>query len=184
MEIRAVPFIAMGGVYEEDDIEATRRVTAAVAAGGSFFPLPEENDFQNALGEHEGAARAIAVNSCGTALDCCMMALGIGPGDEVITTPLTFVCTAGTAEEHILQVLDRRLNLFELVVGEVDMVLGELEDEREFADRVYDIYSGSQTDDDVENGFDELGRLLATAHDRMDRARAADEALFGDAFGV
>jgi dTDP-4-amino-4,6-dideoxygalactose transaminase len=47
--------------------------------------------------EHEGARHAIATNSCGTALDCCMMALGIKAGDEVITTPLTFVCTAGTA---------------------------------------------------------------------------------------
>jgi len=97
MEVREVPFIAMGGVYEEDDIEAVNRVTAAVAAGGSFFPLPEENDFQDALAEHEGAGKAIAVNACGTALDCCMMALGIEEGDEVITTPLTFVCTAGTA---------------------------------------------------------------------------------------
>src|SRR5688572_19157304 len=40
---------------------------------------------------------AVAVNSCGTALDLCMMALGVGPGDEVITTPLTFVCTATCA---------------------------------------------------------------------------------------
>jgi len=97
MEIREVPFGAMGGVYEQDDVEAVNRINAAVADGGDFFPLPEESDFQSALAEHEGAARAIAVNSCGTALDCCMMALGIGPGDEVITTPLTFVCTAGTA---------------------------------------------------------------------------------------
>ena len=98
MELREVPFIAMGGVYEQDDIDAVTRVTAAAGEpGGDFFPLPEENDFQNGLAEHEGAKKAIAVNSCGTALDCCMMALGIGPGDEVITTPLTFVCTAGTA---------------------------------------------------------------------------------------
>ncbi|MBI3948641.1 MAG: DegT/DnrJ/EryC1/StrS family aminotransferase [Armatimonadetes bacterium] len=98
MEIREVPFIAMGGLYEQDDLDAAARVIAAAAAPqGSFFPLPEENDFQNALAGHEGARKAIAVNSCGTALDCCAMALGIGPGDEVITTPLTFVCTAGTA---------------------------------------------------------------------------------------
>ena len=98
MELREVPFIAMGGVYEEDDIEAVNQVTARVAeSGGDFFPLPEENDFQRALATHEGASKAIAVNSCGTALDCCMMALGLGEGDEVITTPLTFVCTAGTA---------------------------------------------------------------------------------------
>ena len=98
MEIRDVPFIPMGGIYEQDDLDAAARViSAAVDGPAGFFPLPEESEFQNALAAHEGARKAIAVNSCGTALDCCMMALGIGPGDEVITTPLTFVCTAGTA---------------------------------------------------------------------------------------
>ena len=97
-EIREIPFGAMGGVYEQDDIEAIVRVTRQAAGpGGDFFPLPEENDFQNALASHEGATKAIAVNSCGTALDLCMMVLGVGPGDEVITTPLTFVCTATCA---------------------------------------------------------------------------------------
>ncbi len=98
MEIREVPFGSMGGVYEQDDVEAVSRLLADIAEeDGTFFPLPEENDFQNAFAAHEGARKAIAVNSCGTGLDCCMMALGIGEGDEVITTPLTFVCTAGTA---------------------------------------------------------------------------------------
>ena len=98
MEIREIPFLAMGGIYEEDDLAAvTNVVRAALDERGSFFPLPEESDFQNALARHEAAEKAIVVNSCGTALDCCMMALGIGPGDEVITTGLTFVCTAGTA---------------------------------------------------------------------------------------
>ena len=98
MNIRPVPFLPMGGLYEQDDVEAAAGVVRAVAdETGSFFPLPEETDFQDLLGSHEGAKKAVAVNSCGTALDCCMMTLGIGPGDEVITTPLTFVCTAGTA---------------------------------------------------------------------------------------
>jgi dTDP-4-amino-4,6-dideoxygalactose transaminase len=88
----------MGGICEQDDWDAVARVmTGAMSEAGSFFPLPEEAEFQQAFAQHEGARKAVAVNSCGTALDCCMMALGVGPGDEVITTPLTFVCTAGTA---------------------------------------------------------------------------------------
>lgn len=95
---RSVPFLALGGLFEQDDIDAATRVmNAAAAPGGNFFPLPEESQFQDAFAAHEGARYAIAVNSCGTALDACMMALNIGPGDEVITTPLTFVCTATCA---------------------------------------------------------------------------------------
>ena len=95
---RSVPYLALGGVYEQDDIDAaTRVIESAAQPGGNFFPLPEETDFQEAFAEHEGAAKAVAVNSAGTALDLCMMALGIREGDEVITTPLTFVCSATTA---------------------------------------------------------------------------------------
>src|ERR1051326_379447 len=98
MEIRDLPFASLGGLYEQHDIDAVLAVVRAVAErGGDFFPLPEENDFQIAFARHEGARRASVVNSCGTALDLCMMALGVGPGDEVITTPLTFVCTATCA---------------------------------------------------------------------------------------
>ena len=98
MEKRKVPYLAMGGIYEDDDVQAAQKVIAAAAVpDGNFFPLPEENDFQEAFASHEGAKKAVAVNSAGTALDLCMMALGIGPGDEVITTPLTFVCSATTA---------------------------------------------------------------------------------------
>jgi perosamine synthetase len=96
--IREIPFSNMGGVFEEDDIHATLNVLRqAVEPGVGFFPLPEEDCFQRAFAAHEGAAKAVAVNSCGTALDLCLMALGVGPGDEVITSPLTFVCTATCA---------------------------------------------------------------------------------------
>ena len=98
MENRNVPFTALGGLFEQDDIDAALKVMEAAAQpGGSFFPLPEEDDFQKALAEHEGAKYAVIVNSCGTALDLAMMALDIGPGDEVITTGNTFICTATCA---------------------------------------------------------------------------------------
>lgn len=98
MQIRKVPFQALGGVFEQDDVDAAMKVIKAAAeSGGNFFPLPEEAEFQNALAKHEGADKAIAVNSCGTALDLCMMALGITKGDEVIVPGQTFVCTATCA---------------------------------------------------------------------------------------
>lgn len=90
--------MALGGRWGESDITAAQNVIQnAAREGGDFFPLPEEADFQKRFAMHEGAAHAVAVNSCGTALDLCMIALGIGSGDEVIVPGLTFVCTAGTA---------------------------------------------------------------------------------------
>ena len=98
MEMRRVPFQALGGVFEQDDIDAALNVMKAAAGpAGDFFPLPEEADFQKALARHEGASFGVVCNSCGTALDLCMAALKIGPGDEVIVPGLTFVCTATCA---------------------------------------------------------------------------------------
>jgi dTDP-4-amino-4,6-dideoxygalactose transaminase len=98
MSLRSVPFRSLGGAFEADDVAAVLRVVqAATEAGGSFFPMPEEVEFQKAFAEHEGARYAVAFNSCGTALDACMMVVGIGPQDELITTPVTFVCTATCA---------------------------------------------------------------------------------------
>lgn len=95
---REIPFLALGGVWDQDDVRAaTQLIEAAAQPGGNFFPMPEEKDFQDALAAHEGCSFSVAVNSCGTALDLCMMALDIQPGDEVIVPGLTFVCTAGTA---------------------------------------------------------------------------------------
>lgn len=94
---RTIPFLALGGLFEADDAAAAGAVIESAASGGNFFPLPEETLFQTALAESEGASYSIAVNSCGTALDLCMMAIELGPGDEVIVPPLTFVCTATCA---------------------------------------------------------------------------------------
>ena len=96
--MRRVPFQALGGVFDEGDVQAALNVMRAAAGpAGDFFPLPEETDFQKAFARHEGAGLCVACNSCGTALDLCMSALKVGPGDEVIVPGLTFVCTATCA---------------------------------------------------------------------------------------
>lgn len=102
------------------------------------------------------------------------------------TEPVEIVnlCTGGTAEERILEVLDQRVNLFELVVGELDMILGEVDDEREFGEQVFEIYAASADESAVLAGFEALGDRLAGARDGLERAKGAAEAAFGDALGA
>ena len=55
---------------------------------------------------------------------------------------------AGTLEASVLHLLEAKLNMFELVIGEVDMILGNLDEEREFEDVVADLWAESDDDDD------------------------------------
>lgn len=50
--------------------------------------------FEQRFAERLGALHAVAVTSCTGALHLSLVALGVGPGDEVITTPMTFIATA------------------------------------------------------------------------------------------
>ena len=54
---------------------------------------PEVQAFEAALATRAGRKYAVAVNSGTSALHLCIKGLGIGPGDEVITTPFSFVAT-------------------------------------------------------------------------------------------
>lgn len=55
--------------------------------------------FETRFADYLGARHAIAVTSCTGALHLSLLALGIGPGDEVITTPMTFIATATSIME-------------------------------------------------------------------------------------
>ena len=53
-------------------------------------------EFESAFQEYKGCGSVIAVNSCTAALHLAMLTLGIGPGDEVITTDMTFGATVAS----------------------------------------------------------------------------------------
>ena len=58
---------------------------------------PKVEELERTLAEYTGAKYAVAVNSDTSALHCACIAAGIGPGDEVITTPITFAASSNCA---------------------------------------------------------------------------------------
>ncbi|MBT4120365.1 MAG: DegT/DnrJ/EryC1/StrS family aminotransferase [Candidatus Peribacter sp.] len=74
----------------EEDIEAVTAVlrTPRLSLG------PKLPEFEDAIASFVGAKHAVAVNSGTSALHLCIRALGIGEGDEVITTPFSFIASA------------------------------------------------------------------------------------------
>ncbi|MCX5637899.1 MAG: DegT/DnrJ/EryC1/StrS family aminotransferase, partial [Planctomycetota bacterium] len=57
---------------------------------------PKVRDFERVFTRYIGRKRAVAVNSGTSGLFLCVLALEIGPGDEVITTPFTFIATVNS----------------------------------------------------------------------------------------
>src|SRR4029079_5807739 len=76
-----------------DDIAAVLGVlrTPSLSMG------PRVRDFERAMSRYTGTAEAVAVNSGTSGLHLCLAAAGIGPGDEVVTTPFSFVASANCA---------------------------------------------------------------------------------------
>ena len=89
---------------------------------------------------------------------------------------------ADTVEAAVLHLLEAKLNMFELVIGEVDMILGNLDDEREFQDVVADLWAESADQDDFARRIDDLGDRLLEAKRAYFEQRAIDDKLFGNRF--
>src|SRR5207302_6822442 len=87
-----------------------------------------------------------------------------------------------TVESAVLHLLEAKLNLFELVIGEIDMILGNLDEEREFQDVVADLWAESADTDDFSRRMEELGSRLLAAKDAYFHQRGLDDRLFADQF--
>ena len=87
-----IPFLDLREQYQGIKSEVDAAVLR-VLDSTCFVLGPEVEAFEREFAEYCGARSAIAVNSGTSALHLALLAAGIGPGDEVITTPMTFVAT-------------------------------------------------------------------------------------------
>ena len=99
----------------------------------------------------------------------------IGQDHDVYVANLV---SEGTIEEHVVRILDEKINLFQLVVGELDMILGGWGDERDFEDVVWDIWQSSDDERHLKEEMDRLGDTLLTAKQQYQRVKELDNSLF------
>src|SRR5580698_584451 len=88
-----VPFVDLKLLHREIEDEL-RGVFSRVLANSSFILGPEVEQFEQDFSAYCGTAQCIAVNTGTAAIHLVLAALGVGPGDEVITVPHTFIATA------------------------------------------------------------------------------------------
>jgi dTDP-4-amino-4,6-dideoxygalactose transaminase len=91
MSARRVPF---GSPAPREDADAVRRAIDRVVASGWYILGPEVAAFEAEFAAASGAAHAVGVGSGTDAIALVLRALGIGPGDEVVTSPLSAAYTA------------------------------------------------------------------------------------------
>lgn len=78
---------------DDDDVQAVAEVLKSdfITCG------PKVDEMERTLEKYTGAKYAVAVSNGTAALHCACLAAGVGPGDEVITTPMTFAASANCA---------------------------------------------------------------------------------------
>jgi superfamily II DNA/RNA helicase len=105
----------------------------------------------------------------------------IGRIDRIGQTREVFVfnlATAGTIEDAMLRILDEKINMFELVVGEVGAILGEIDEQQDFSAMILDAWlQSSEAARDA--AFAALEDQLLAARRQYEGAKQLDEALFG-----
>ncbi len=87
-----IPMLDLRPVIDESWVEL-RDATERVLRSGRFILGPEVEALESEVASYIGAAHAVGVNSGTDALVIGLRALGVGPGDEVITSPFTFFAT-------------------------------------------------------------------------------------------
>ncbi|MGH7494568.1 MAG: DEAD/DEAH box helicase [bacterium] len=93
-------------------------------------------------------------------------------------------CIKESIEEYMLYILDQKINMFELVIGEIDSILGNLDTDEEFSDIVVDIWLSSNQKQELEQKIESFADQLLQARATYQKTKELDETLFAEEFEV
>jgi SNF2 family DNA or RNA helicase len=82
-----------------------------------------------------------------------------------------------TIEAHLIDLLARKIRMFELVIGELDLILGNMEGSKSFEDLLRAAWEASRSNDDLAERIEEIGDILVRARRDYDQVRAANALL-------
>ncbi len=83
----------------------------------------------------------------------------------------------GSIEARILDILAHKIRMFELVIGELDLILGEMGEERSFEQIIRELFLTAADEETLDKGFEELAERLDHARHRMRHIRETDQIL-------
>jgi len=83
----------------------------------------------------------------------------------------------GTFEGYILYLLSEKIRMFELVIGELDLILGDIEEDETFEKSLQKIWLESLSDEEMKKGIENLGSKLSHGRKKFQEALVADTTL-------
>jgi SNF2 family DNA or RNA helicase len=91
-------------------------------------------------------------------------------------------CIKDSIEEYILRVLHDKINMFELIVGEIESILGNLNDDFDFSETVMSLWLKNQSQNELDTAFNGLADDLLDAKNQYQETSELDEQIFGEDF--
>ena len=89
----------------------------------------------------------------------------------------------GTLESYVLAVLQQKINMFHLVIGEMDQILGNLDWGESVEARIFRLWAEHQDGEELEQAFGHMGREMQRARERYEHVKTYDQEIFEGASG-
>ena len=86
----------------------------------------------------------------------------------------------GTIEDYIVDILDNKINMFQMVIGEIEPILGYIGEDKDFETIIIELWLKSSTAEKLKETFQQFGDKLINAKKEYLKAKSFDEEIFGE----